>query len=154
MLFLLGLSGLIAFVVLHDASPEAVVHFGGVSSYPVARLAKAGDTQATDFLGKKLSSVNCASPERQRGARYLTHAARAGHSGAQFVLGQFKIAEDDTQAGLALIRQSAAVGHASARADLTVRAAPRDGGHTACLDLIAMHCPFVEDAEHLSRACD
>ena len=154
MYFLLGLAGLTALFVLRNTPQNVVVFCGGPATYPVSRLADSQDVGAMAYLGEKLVEPACTPAERVRGAGYLAEAADAGHPEAMFVLGQIKLAEDDARNGLALIRQSAAAGHVVARAYLTSRAAPRDGGRTACLGLLAMHYPFEDDADHLSSACD
>ena len=137
MYFLLGLAGLTALFVLRNTPQNVVVFCGGPATYPVSRLADSQDVGAMAYLGEKLVEPACTPAERVRGAGYLAEAADAGHPEAMFVLGQIKLAEDDV-----------------ARAYLTSRAAPRDGGRTACLGLLAMHYPFEDDADHLSSACD
>lgn len=154
MYFLLGLAGLTALFVLHNAPQDLVLHCSSPATYPVARLADAQDVGAMAYLGEKLVTSACTPAERVRGTDYLAEAADAGHPEAMFVLGQVKLAEDDARSGLALIRQSAAAGHAVARAYLTSQVAPRDGGRTACLGLLSMHYPFEDDSDHLSSACD
>ncbi|MEL7131532.1 MAG: hypothetical protein AAGK77_03870 [Pseudomonadota bacterium] len=153
MLFLLLATVVTAIFTLSQAPDDLARSCSSLATYPVERLADAGDAGAMVHAGGTLIAPGCDAGEQARGARYLAVAAAAGRADAQFALGRMMLDDDQRSAGLALMQRSAAAGHEPARRYLAAHAAPRDGGYMACMGLLRMHFPFEDETDGLDRVC-
>ncbi|MEM8654321.1 MAG: hypothetical protein AAGF36_06210 [Pseudomonadota bacterium] len=114
-----------AALVMPTSDAPQLASCNGVADYPVQRLAEGGDIEAMVFLGERWVEDGCAPQDRAQGLRYLEHAAAAGHERAQTILNH---------------RGRPTAEHRSPL--------------SACVALLAMVLPGVDDPHLVPGACD